>query len=450
MKYTPGAVIDDTGKTKVVRVTVEDQRVALFQYRDNITRNDDATQTRQFAKKAELSNKTNGLVFELFKQAGLPVAYQMQVSLTEFAATKCQMIPLEVVARRYAVGSYLKRHPEAAVPDGAPPHRFHQLEVEFFLKTKGGNVWKTRTDLINLGLKPDEGQEDPHIENPADEIWSLHHSKKPRWSEGSLLTQVLRSQVLDADPVALLQQMNQLVRQAFLALEGLWHQLGCHFVDLKIEFGIDQVGRLLIADVIDPDSWRLRTGDWQEELSKQLFRDDAPLTLVADKYQTVVALLERFRMPKQCIVCWRASSNDGWTVSELMDRAIQRQLEQTRGLHFEDVALSGHKSPQRCLEKVREIVSRYPDGGVVLVNVGKSNGLGPMLATRWHWPVITFASTARREPNDIWSSLNLPSNVPMATIVDECNAFKFALMILGQKNPLVYMDQQYLRELLDT
>src|SRR6266567_4259738 len=53
--------------------------------------------------------------------------------------TKCLMLPYEVVVRREAHGSYLKRNPHFS-----KGQLFPQLIVEFFLKTKDKN-WKGKS-----------------------------------------------------------------------------------------------------------------------------------------------------------------------------------------------------------------------------------------------------------------------------------------------------------------
>ncbi len=58
-----------------------------------------------------------------------------------------------------------------------------------------------------------------------------------------------------------------------------------------------------------------------------------------------------------------------------------------------------------------QILRTYPDGGVIITIVGRSNGLGPILASHTVWPVISVPSDWREKPQNIWSHLNVPSLV---------------------------------------
>jgi phosphoribosylaminoimidazole carboxylase / phosphoribosylaminoimidazole-succinocarboxamide synthase len=79
-----------------------------------------------------------------------------------------------------------------------------------------------------------------------------------------------------------------------------------------------------------------------------------------------------------------------------------------------------------------------------------SNGLGPILAAHTAWPVVSIPNGYKEFPLDIWSSLRTPSDVPMATICSDNNAIDYALNILAQKNPLLYMLRQLRIEELDS
>ena len=68
----------------------------------------------------------------------------------------------------------------------------------------------------------------------------------------------------------LFEDMANIAKGAFAHIESAWAREGVALVDMKVEFGIDSGGMLLLADVIDNDSWRLvRDGNY---LDKQTYR----------------------------------------------------------------------------------------------------------------------------------------------------------------------------------
>ncbi|MGC9610844.1 MAG: phosphoribosylaminoimidazolesuccinocarboxamide synthase [Minisyncoccia bacterium] len=449
MEYSRGKLKAE-GKTKKIWEACKSEQLlaviedfVIIENKEDITAFDDPKFTKKFATKARCATTTTCKVFGLLKASGIPVAYVEQISPTEFVALNCVMIPLEVVARRYAVGSYLKRHPELAKE--GQPYRFHRLVTEFFLKTTKGSLKTADGEIVVEGLDPQKGEEDPFIINPLEEKWKLYHSKKPKWDSGSDLARTVDAGkivpsvgAMFFNPMEAMKEMDNLMRETFLVLEGAWAILGLRLIDMKIEFGVDVNGNLVVADVIDNDSWRLRTSDWQE-LSKEAFRQGEELNEVERKYGIVADLANNFRIPSQVIVIWRGSDKD----------SSPAQNVKTDGLNFEEVVLSGHKSPGRCLEKLEEILARYPEGGVFIVKVGMSNGLGPIIAARTSWPVIAIPASVKDFPDDVWSSLRMPSQVPLQVVVSDDNAIKCAMNILASKNPAIYMQRQKSIEEMD-
>ena len=77
-------------------------------------------------------------------------------------------------------------------------------------------------------------------------------------------------------------------------IEAAWLQQGGVYIDFKIECGFDrETGDLLVADVIDSDSGRLRFAD--VDMSKQSYRDGtATLAEIKKKFDDVAALTDRF------------------------------------------------------------------------------------------------------------------------------------------------------------
>lgn len=440
MKYRKGAKLIE-GKTKIIWKIKDKPDTVIIENKNDITAFDDPSFTKRFKTKAEYATTVTCRVFELLKKAGIPVAYEEQLSDNQFVAPSCRMIPLEVVARRFAVGSFLKRHPELVADKNGVPRRFHRLVVEFFLKTTGGGLVNHKGETVLKGLDPKKGEEDPFIINPFEKDWSLFHPKKPDWEEGADLQRTLKTdKILPVHSLETMKELETLIRKTFLVLEGAWNTLGYRIIDMKIEFGIDRKGNLMVADVIDNDSWRLRDAEWRE-LSKEAFRQGEKLDEVEKKYGFVAGLAQRFIVPNQVLVFWRGSDSDDFPdVSWLGD---------SRNISVEEVTLSGHKSTQKCLGKLEEMITKYPEGGVIVACVGMSNGLGPVLAARTGWPVIGVPMTADKFPEDVWSSLRMPSQVPIATVLSGKNAVLLALNILAQKNPIAYAIRQASIEALD-
>jgi phosphoribosylaminoimidazole carboxylase / phosphoribosylaminoimidazole-succinocarboxamide synthase len=435
------------GKTKKIYQSRDEPDLVVIQNKDDITAFDNPEFTKKFGTKAVHATTTTCRVFELLQAASVPVAYTRQLSATEFLAPACKMIPLEAVARRYAVGSYIKRRPDC---EATPPMRFHRIVTEYFLKTTGGKLVVGLT-LVE-GLDPKAGEEDPFIMNffgDGDTAgWDLMHPKKPTWDSAADL-----DRLLGPTPWAGIchpehrTQMDDMLRTVFLVLEGAFaHQLGLRFIDLKIEFGLTTDGKLVVADVIDNDSWRLRTSDWTE-LSKEAFRQGEALEKVETKYAQVADLVSRFRVPKQAIVLWRGSEKDA--IEDPIERRMPPISPLSTSVSCPLITISGHKSPGKMLRKLEEVMTEFPDGGVIIAKVGMSNGLAPTLAARTSWPVIAVPASFDKFPEDVWSSLRVPSQVPLATVLGEQNAVDLALNMLALSNPVAYAMRQMRIEALD-
>ena len=123
------------GKTKQIVLVPGKPDLVRLVAKDDITAGDGAKHD-VIPDKGRFANATTSNVFRLLRACGLPVAFTEQDSPTSFIAPRCQMLPYEVVVRREAHGSYLKRNPQFA-----KGQLFPRLIVEFFLKTKDRN-WK--------------------------------------------------------------------------------------------------------------------------------------------------------------------------------------------------------------------------------------------------------------------------------------------------------------------
>lgn len=274
-KYPLGPVVGE-GKTKVIRRVKHRPDLAIIISKDDITAGDGAKHD-QIPGKARWSTTTTCNVFKALKNAGVPLAFVEQDSETSFIASLCAMLSYEVVVRREAHGSYLKRNP--AIPKG---FYFGRLLVEFFLKTKDKRwgeyelkcddpLMSYREDAKEIDLYlPDIPLKDqkPFLQLRADEVFT---------NLGEHL---------------LFRDMSRYATLAFLVLEECWAKLKLRLVDFKIEFGTTTVGTLVLADVIDNDSWRLIQGE--NYLDKQVYRDGGDIIDVARNYELIADLTRKF------------------------------------------------------------------------------------------------------------------------------------------------------------
>jgi phosphoribosylaminoimidazole carboxylase PurE protein len=221
--------------------------------------------------------------------------------------------------------------------------------------------------------------------------------------------------------------MRRIARHAFLVLEKAWQLQGGTLVDLKVEFGYDTKGRLLLADVIDNDSWRvIEDGSY---IDKQVYRDGGTLDTVAAKYKQVAETTGHFRIPRQRIILWRGSESD-------KTEAFSEALGDLKDL-MTVVTCSIHKEPVTGAGILNRMIQEVPDS-VVIAFIGRSNGAGPVLSAQSTIPVITVPASAKEFPDDVWSSLRAPSKVPVMTVLEPSNAVLAALQILSARNPRVY------------
>jgi phosphoribosylaminoimidazole carboxylase PurE protein len=221
--------------------------------------------------------------------------------------------------------------------------------------------------------------------------------------------------------------MRRIARHAFLVLEKAWQLHGGTLVDLKVEFGYDSKGRLLLADVIDNDSWRvIEDGSY---IDKQVYRDGGALDDVAAKYRRVADITDRFQLPSQRIILWRGSETD-------KTEPFADALGDLKDL-MSVVTCSVHKEPLRGATTLYRMAQEVPDS-VIIANIGRSNGAGPTLSALTTIPVITVPPGYREFPDDVWSSLRAPSNVPVMTVLEPANAVLAALQILSARSPRVY------------
>jgi len=239
------------GKTKQIYAHPEDNELVYILAKDQITAGD-GVRRDEIAGKSRWSTVTTANVFRLLNEAQIATHFVQLINETTLLVKRCTMLPIEHVQRRIATGSYLKRHPD--VNEGT---RFEPALIETFLK--------------------DDAHHDP-------QIWSAN---------------IIQLQLATEPEIAWMANEG---RRVFTVLEHAWAQLDITLVDLKIEFGRDAHGHLLVADVIDNDSWRLWPGgDKTRMLDKQVYRNAKIITPtalqdIANRYALVADLTQKLKI----------------------------------------------------------------------------------------------------------------------------------------------------------
>jgi phosphoribosylaminoimidazole carboxylase/phosphoribosylaminoimidazole-succinocarboxamide synthase len=409
-KHKLGALVTE-GKTKRIHRIAGNPDLVTVMSKDDITAGDGAKHD-VIPGKGRLATATTCNVFRLLKACGLAVAFEEQNSATSFIAPPCTMLPYEVVVRREAHGSALKRSPHYA-----KGQLFPKLLVEFYLKTKDKN-WKGKPLVADDPLM--------QYEDGAAQI-PLYNPAKPILGSEPFLVLDTADVFSQPNEYKFFPQMRAIARQAFLVLECAWALEGGRLVDYKVEFGFDAKGNLLLADVIDNDSWRvLENGAY---IDKQVYRDGGALDTVAAKYKQVAEITGHFRLPTQRIILWRGSETD-------RTEAFADALGPLKDM-MTIVTCSIHKEPVAGSNTFNRLIQEVPDT-VVIANIGRSNGAGPVLSAMSTVPVITVPASAKDFPEDVWSSLRAPSKVPVMTVMEPANAVLAALQILSARNPRIY------------
>ncbi|XP_011853827.1 PREDICTED: multifunctional protein ADE2 isoform X1 [Mandrillus leucophaeus] len=356
------------GKTKEVYELLDSPGKVLLQSKDQITAGN-AARKNHLEGKAAISNKITSCIFQLLQEAGIKTAFTRKCGETAFIAPQCEMIPIEWVCRRIATGSFLKRNP--GVKEG---YKFYPPKVELFFKDDANN--------------------------------------DPQWSEEQLIAAKLcfAGLLIGQTEVDIMSHATQAI---FEILEKSWLPQNCTLVDMKIEFGVDVTTKeIVLADVIDNDSWRLwPSGDRSQQKDKQSYRDLKEVTpeglqMVKKNFEWVAEKVELLlKSESQCRVVVLMGSTSDLGHCEKIKKACGNF-----GIPCELRVASAHKGPDETLR----IKAEYEGDGIPTVFVavaGRSNGLGPVMSGNTAYPVISCPPlTPDWGAQDVWSSLRLPSD----------------------------------------
>lgn len=226
------------GKAKQLFQT-DDPAIIWVEYLNQATALNGAKKD-QISGKGELNNQITGLIFDFLKSKGITNHYIKQHSETEQLIQNVEIIPLEVVVRNIAAGSFSKR---LAIPEGTP----------------------LKSPIVEFYYKNDE------LDDPM--VIDAH---------------ILTLELATAEELTQLRQKALAVGEA---LTELFDSIDITLVDFKLEFGRQKDGSILLADEVSPDTCRLWDKQTNEHLDKDIYRRD--LGDIIPVYQEVLNRLEK-------------------------------------------------------------------------------------------------------------------------------------------------------------
>lgn len=382
------------GKTKQIYLVKSHANVVLVRSKNQLTAFN-AVRKDELEGKGAIANKTTTHVFQYLQNLGLQTSFIRGISETEFLAKRCEMVPIEWVARRVATGSFLKRNP--GVKEG---FRFADPKIETFFK--------------------DDANDDP------------------QWSDEQMLSAefTFNGLKIGKPEIALMRKMTSII---FKLLEKGWAQNDCSLIDMKVEYGVTMDGELVLSDVIDNDSWRVwPAGDRRLQLDKQFYRDMPEVTQDALKqliknYEKVMNLTDKFSAePKSRVLIIMGSGSDVKHCEKIADCCRKFGLIPVLRVN------SAHKATRDTLDVVAEFESDGIPTAVVAV-AGRSNGLGPVIAGNSTLPVINCPPVGPDwAAQDIWSSLRTPSGLGCSTVLSPDEAALCAAKTLATTDHMVW------------
>ena len=225
------------GKAKKVFAT-GDPELLIVSYKDDATAFN-GLKKGTIAGKGVINNKMSNLLMQYLERRGVPTHFVKELSDRDTLVKKVQIVPLEVIVRNIAAGSFSKRY---GVEEGVV---FDAPTVEFSYKNDAlGDPLLNTSHALALKLA-----------TPAE----IETIKK----------------------YALAVNDN---------LKAFWKECGVTLVDFKLEFGRLSDGTIVLADEISPDTSRLWDSKTGEKLDKDRFRRD--MGGVEDAYAEVMKRLE--------------------------------------------------------------------------------------------------------------------------------------------------------------